>query len=86
MRPLSVSRVGRRRGAESARVVENGFAGGGGVVDGGFRRAAKLEDGLAAGAAGHTGGSVQVDDSDGEDADRGAVQGDGGGDGSLLGA
>jgi hypothetical protein len=61
------------------------LAGGGGVEDGGVGRG-ELEDGLAAGSAGHAGGAVEVDYSDGADADGGAVDGDGGGDGGLLGA
>jgi hypothetical protein len=43
-------------------------------------------DGLAAGSAGLAGGVVEVGDSDGADADAGAVQADGGGDGRLFGA
>ena len=43
-------------------------------------------DGLAAGSAGLAGGGVEVGDRDRPDADVWAVQADGGGDGSLLGA
>ena len=43
-------------------------------------------DGLAAGPAGLAGGVVEVGDGDGADADFGAVEADGGGDGGLFGA
>ena len=43
-------------------------------------------DGLAAGSAGLAGGVVEVGDGDGADADLGAVEADGGGDGGLFGA
>jgi len=49
-------------------------------------RCAELVDGLAAGSAGLTGGVVEVRDCDGADADCGAVEADGGGDGGLFGA
>lgn len=57
----------------------------GGVEDGGFG-GGELEDGLAAGSAGHAGGSVEVDDGDGTDSDGWAMEGNSGGDGGLLGA
>ncbi len=47
---------------------------------------AEFEDGLAAGSAGLAGGMVEVGDGDGADAEVRAVESDGGGDGSLLGA
>ena len=79
-------------GGEAEGGGEQGGEGGGdgiavfvGIEDGGLRRG-ELEEGLAAGAAGHTGCAVQVDDGDGSDADRGAVEGDGRGNGGLLGA
>lgn len=56
-----------------------------GVKDGGVG-VGEFEDGLAAGSAGHAGGSIEVDDGDGADADGRAVEGDGGGYGCLLGA
>ncbi len=43
-------------------------------------------DSLTAGSAGLAGGVVEVGYGDGADADAGAVEGDGGGDGGLLGA
>ena len=49
-------------------------------------RSAELVDGLAAGSAGLAGGVVEVHDDDGAEAEGGAVEGDGGGDGVLLGA
>jgi hypothetical protein len=57
----------------------------GGEVDYGFG-GAELVDGLAACSAGLAGGGVEVGDGDGADADGGAVETDGGGDGGLLGA
>ena len=45
---------------------------------------AELVDGLAAGSAGLAGGVVEVGDDDGSDADLGAVEGDGSGDGVLF--
>lgn len=69
-------------------VGEGGFDEGSvgcGVKDAGIR-CGELGDGLAAGAAGLGGGVVEVGDGDGLDAEVGAVQGDGGGDGVLLGA
>ena len=45
---------------------------------------AELVDGLAAGSAGLAGGVVEVGDGDGSDADLGAVEGDGSGDGVLF--
>ena len=47
---------------------------------------AELVDGLAAGSAGLAGGVVEIGYGDGADADCGAVEADGGGDGRLLGA
>ena len=55
---------------------EEDFGGGG----------AELVDGLAAGPAGLAGGVVEIDDDDGFEANSGAVEGDGGSDGGLLGA
>jgi hypothetical protein len=49
-------------------------------------RGAELVDGLAAGSAGLAGGLVEVGDGDGADADLGAMESHGGGDGVLLGA
>jgi hypothetical protein len=46
---------------------------------------AELVDGLTAGTAGLAGGVVEVGNGDGADADVGAVEADGGGDGGLLG-
>jgi len=54
-----------------------------GVEDDGIG-AGELEDGLAAGTAGQAGGAVEVDDCDGADADGGAEESDGRGDGGLL--
>lgn len=45
---------------------------------------AELEQGLAAGAAGHGGSVIQVGDGDGKKTDAGAKVGDGVGDGGLL--
>jgi len=56
-----------------------------GEIDDGVGRA-EFVDGLAAGPARLAGCGVEVGDGDGADADRGAVLGDGGGDGVLLGA
>jgi hypothetical protein len=47
---------------------------------------AELGEGLAAGAAGHGGGIVEIGDGDGAEADLRAVVGDGARDGGLLGA
>lgn len=49
-------------------------------------RKRELEDGLAAGSAGHRRCVVEIGDGDGLDADRRAVEADGGGDGGLFGA
>jgi hypothetical protein len=62
----------------------DGSVGGGEVDDGVW--GAELVDGLAACSAGLAGGVVEVGDGDGADADVGAVEADGGGDGGLLGA
>ena len=56
-----------------------------GWVEDGCGRRAEFVDGLAAGSAGLAGGAVEIDDDYGADADLGAVLGDGGGDGGLLG-
>ena len=61
------------------------FAAGGGVKDCSFG-GGELEDGLAAGSAGHAGSTVEVGDGDGAEAYGRAVKGDGGSNGSLLGA
>jgi hypothetical protein len=60
-------------------------AGFSGVEDDGVG-GAELVDGLAAGSAGLAGGLVEIGYGDGADTDAGAVEGDGGGDGGLLGA
>jgi hypothetical protein len=57
---------------------------GGGEVDDGIRNA-EFVNGLAAGSTGLTGSVVEVGDGDSADADFGAVEADGGGDGGLLG-
>jgi hypothetical protein len=68
--------------------------GDGGFVEGAvlFRKedegvwGAEFEDGLAAGSAGLAGGVVEIRDGDGADTNGGAVERDGGDDGTLLGA
>ena len=73
------------RGKKRAQGCRNGFARSGWVEDGGLG-VGKLRDGLAAGAAGHAGRAVQVDDGGGADAYGRAIEGDGSGDGGLFGA
>src|ERR1019366_6153887 len=72
-------------GEKSGKCCRDSFTCGRGVEDGGLR-CGELQDGLAAGAAGHAGCAVEGDDSDRADAYGRAEEGDGSGDGSLFGA